>query len=263
MNIQRHQRRDAQTIDVVLRALGKHHSIKQTAQSCSVSYQTAKSWRLSANKLAIPRPPARKKLAAIVETHLDQGARLSLEIAWNNLTGDQSDHITGSNEELLDEAASDVELQLDQRLEIVQQAILTLEQAYAHLNFKRARHAIDPVQRLRLLEYRLSVSEAKLDSELSFHREMIDIFTSNRDLHTTYVAPDRYQRAALTLPFIVEEYFHLAQNGSPEAIYVASKVEEDLGEFRDGVQITHWNAVPIARAIESVSYTHLTLPTKA
>lgn len=250
MKIQRHQRGEAQIIDSVLGALARQRSIKQIAQSCSVSNPTVKSWRLSSNELAIPHALTRKKLAAIVEKYIDKGARTSLEIAWSILTDDSSDPMSGSNEELLENENSQVELTLAQRLKIVQQAIIILEQAYAHLRFKRARHAIDPIQRLRLIEYKLSVSEAMLASEVSFHREMIDIFTSNRDLHTTYVAPDRYQRAALTLPFIVEEFFDVAPNTGLQAIYVASKVEEDFGEFKNGVRITHWNAVPIARAIE-------------
>src|SRR6266576_2488082 len=41
------------------------------------------------------------------------------------------------------------------RLRIVQQALLLLEMNYVHLPLKRAMHAIDPIQRLRLLKFRL------------------------------------------------------------------------------------------------------------
>jgi hypothetical protein len=41
-------------------------------------------------------------------------------------------------------------------------------------------HAVDPLQRLRLLRRRVSL----VANEISFHHEMTDIFTSLRDLHT-------------------------------------------------------------------------------
>ena len=51
--------------------------------------------------------------------------------------------------------ASSGQLTLDERKLIVDQAIVLLTETYVHLPFKRAMHAIDPVQRLRLLRQRL------------------------------------------------------------------------------------------------------------
>ncbi len=48
---------------------------------------------------------------------------------------------------------------------------------------KRAMHAVDPLQRLPLLRRRIG----QLTSEIAFHHEMTDIFTSLRDLHTNYI----------------------------------------------------------------------------
>ena len=62
---------------------------------------------------------------------------------------------------------------------IVDQAIVLLEGFYAHLPLKRAMHAVDPLQRLRLLRHRLE----QFPSELAFHAEMTDIFTSLRPAH--------------------------------------------------------------------------------
>ena len=61
---------------------------------------------------------------------------------------------------------------------LIDQAMLMLQEIYAHLSLKRALHAIDPIQRLQLLRLR----HAALD-EREFHSELIDIFVSLRDLH--------------------------------------------------------------------------------
>jgi len=126
-----------------------------------------------------------------------------------------------------------VELSLDDRRLIVEQAMLLLEQAYAHLPFKRGEQ-----------------------SEVAFHREMIDIFTTLRDLHTTYVVPARLRRAVLLLPFRVESCWE-ERNGELTEVFLASKVDETVisgpggaAGFVDEVELTHWNGVPIRRAIE-------------
>ena len=73
---------------------------------------------------------------------------------------------------------------------------------YVHLPLKRAMHATDPVQRLRLLRRRLgSLQDRK------FHEEMLDIFTDLRDLHTNYVLPAPYNRNTAFLPLMIEEFW--------------------------------------------------------
>src|SRR6266403_5646204 len=60
------------------------------------------------------------------------------------------------------------------RLRIVQQALLLLEMNYVHLPLKRAMHAIDPIQRLRLLRFRLMESrEGALQDGMQFHKRML------------------------------------------------------------------------------------------
>jgi 5-methylthioadenosine/S-adenosylhomocysteine deaminase len=92
-------------------------------------------------------------------------------------------------QELLDRPG---DLTLSDRRLIVEQAILLLEQVYVHLPIKRARYAVDPLQRLRLLEHELQDLRPNEDPgpESSFHEELIEIFTSLRDLHTHYVPPE-------------------------------------------------------------------------
>src|SRR5829696_3704340 len=79
------------------------------------------------------------------------------------------------------------ELSLEHRDQIIDQALFLLEDFYVHLPLKRAMHAIEPVQRLKLLKQR----QSKL-SERAFHDEMISIYTHLRDLHTNYILPEPF-----------------------------------------------------------------------
>ena len=68
---------------------------------------------------------------------------------------------------------------------IVDQALILLEMFYVHMPQKRAMYAIDPIQRLKLLKYRLTQMSEKPEerkmSQVSFHNEMTRILTSMRD----------------------------------------------------------------------------------
>jgi Amidohydrolase family/Peptidase family S41 len=140
------------------------------------------------------------------------------------------------------------QMTLDDRRKIVHQAIVLLDQVYVHLPLKRAMHAVDPLQRLRLLQHRLSeLTPDQLGPDLEFHAEVTDIFTSLRDLHTHYVLPEPYQSHQAYLPFLVEEC--LVRGASR---FVVSKLASDFEHptFQPGVEVTHWNGVPIRRAVE-------------
>jgi cytosine/adenosine deaminase-related metal-dependent hydrolase len=144
----------------------------------------------------------------------------------------------------------DGDLTLADRRLIVQQAIVLLDQAYVHLPMKRARYAVDPIQRLRLMAHRLDALSGadELVPESRFHQELIEIFTALRDLHTHYVPPEPYRSHTVYLPFLVEE---CTRDGRPQ--YLVSKVARgaDLDpSFVAGVEVTHWNGTPIRRAIE-------------
>lgn len=141
-------------------------------------------------------------------------------------------------------------LTAQERSSITEQAIALLEGYYAHLQLKKAMHGIDPVQRLRLLRHRL----ARYESEISFHNELTDIFTGLRDLHTNYLLPDYFARAAAFLPFRVKHYYD--EHGS--RAYVVTETMTGLADphFRPGVQINYWNSVPIDRAVEIAASYH-------
>ncbi|MBI3270365.1 MAG: peptidase S41 [Planctomycetes bacterium] len=133
-------------------------------------------------------------------------------------------------------------LTAQEREQLVDQAEVMLEKLYVHLPLKRSMHAVDPVQRLKLLRFRLSGL-----SERRFHDELIRIFTDLRDLHTNYILPRPYQTKTAFLPFLVEEY----SEGSTRR-YLVSKTFAGFTHptFKPGVTLTSWSGVPIERAVE-------------
>ena len=132
-------------------------------------------------------------------------------------------------------------LTLRQRETVIDQAILMLEELYAHLPLKRALHATDPIQRLRLLRLR----HQALD-EREFQSEMIDIFVGLRDLHTNYILPSAYHPKYAFLPFRVEEYYE--DKRRKYLVSAVSPLNTDPN-LTPGVEITHWNGVPIDVAV--------------
>jgi Peptidase family S41 len=129
-----------------------------------------------------------------------------------------------------------------ERARVVEQARAMIEQLYVHLPLKRAMHATDPVQRLKLLAFRLGAM-----SERQFHDEMIDIFTDLRDLHTNYILPNPYRTRTAFLPFLLEEFW-----AGGERRYLVAKTFAGLADpsFVAGVTVTSWNGIPIERAVE-------------
>jgi C-terminal processing protease CtpA/Prc len=141
------------------------------------------------------------------------------------------------------------ELTLEQRKTIVEQALILIDQNYAHLPLKRAMHSIDPAQRLKLMLQALEQESAgTLRSEAEFHRELTEIFTSVRDLHTNYLLPVPFNKMTAFLPFMVEDYF----DGGKRR-YIVSRVASGFSHptFVAGVEIIYWSGVPIERAVLS------------
>lgn len=148
-------------------------------------------------------------------------------------------------------------LSLKERRQLVRQARHLLEDLYVHLPLKRAAHAVDPLQRLRLLEMSLEPSgdSAVVPAGLSgiaFHRELVEIFTELRDLHTVYVLPSPYRDLTAVLPFLVEQCF-TTKNKKPVPQFIVSKVAASLQHptFKQGVEVLYWNGVPIETAIRN------------
>lgn len=148
----------------------------------------------------------------------------------------------GATQTLPEFLATTGELSLAERLQIVDQAQVMIEQIYVHLPLKRAMHAVDPLQRLRLLRLRLGSL-----SERDFHDEMISLYTGLRDLHTNYILPAPFNSRSAVLPFRIEEFFEDDQRK-----YLVTQVSSLVTDrhFRPGVVPTHWNGVPMERAVE-------------
>ena len=144
-------------------------------------------------------------------------------------------------------------LSLKDRRLLVEQALVLLEMLYVHLPLKRAMHAVDPIQRLKLLKLRLAeMKEGELPSEIQFHDEMQEIFTSTRDLHTNYLLPSPFNKKAAYLPFLIEEYFEKGANKKDEQKFLVSHLLKGFKHptFKHNVEVLYWNGVPIKRAIE-------------
>ncbi|MCC2627151.1 MAG: peptidase [Thermomicrobiales bacterium] len=139
-------------------------------------------------------------------------------------------------------------LSLAERQTLVDQALVLLSDNYVHLPFKVSMHGINPLRRLRLLRTRLErQTDETMDSERDFHTEMSAIFHSMRDLHTNYQLPLPYNKMLAYLPFLVEEY-----RDDNESHYIVSHVVRGYKApgFEPGAEITHWNGIPIDRAVD-------------
>ncbi len=147
-------------------------------------------------------------------------------------------------------------LSRQERLRIVEQALVLMEMNYVHLPMKRAIHAINPIQQLKLLKFQLAEGNV-LESTIDFHRRLLSIFGSTRDLHTLYLLPEPYRSCTAYLPFLVEQCFDrgterflvsrtaIAENAPPD-----SDDEGREARFERGVEVLAWNGVPIVRAIQ-------------
>lgn len=139
-------------------------------------------------------------------------------------------------------------LTLADRRVLVQQALVLIEQNYVHLPLKVAMHAVNPVQRLRLLASRLNrQTETSMDPEWMFHAELSETFHSLRDLHTNYLLPQPFAGKIAYLPYQVEEY-----HDGQDRHYAVTRVVTGYSApgFGVGVEVTHWNGVPVDRAVD-------------
>jgi Peptidase family S41 len=139
-------------------------------------------------------------------------------------------------------------LTLDDRKRLVDQALVMMEQNYVHLPLKVAMHAVNPVQRLRLLRSRLErQTAATMDPEWMFHADLSRTFHSLRDLHTNYILPLPFSGKIAFLPFLVEEYFD--DQGS--AVYLVSRLMQGFSAPQLArAEVKYWNGVPIERAVD-------------
>jgi hypothetical protein len=130
-----------------------------------------------------------------------------------------------------------------QRRLVLDQAEILIGEVYCHLPLKRAMHAIDPLQALRLLRHRL----ADL-SETEFHVQLQRIFLGLHDLHTNYILPSRYAGFAF-LGIFLERCVDTGRTA-----YLVTKTFDHITgdpQLKAGVEVTHWNGTPIQLAVEA------------
>ena len=190
----------------------------------------------------------------------ETGARARLGDAETRLRSHSSGVMLLS--EFLESFEKTSRLSKEERLRIIDQALLLLEMNYVHLPLKRAMHAIDPIQRLKLLKLRLSeMKENDLPPEMVFHSRILEIFASTRDLHTLYLLPAPFRDRVAYLPFLIEQYFEGGNKGERVEKFMVSRVVNEFCQsvpnarpevlsFEPGVEVLYWNGVPIRRAIE-------------
>lgn len=139
-------------------------------------------------------------------------------------------------------------LTLDQRKLLVDQALLLLSENYVHLPLKVAMHAVNPLQRLRVMRARMErLTTDTMDEEWLFHREMSSIFHSVRDLHTNYLLPVPFAGKIAFLPFMIEKCYDA--DDSEHYLISRTVTGYQAPQFGPGAEVTHWNGTPIARAV--------------
>ena len=140
-------------------------------------------------------------------------------------------------------------LTLADRKLLVDQALLLLEQNYVHLPLKVAMHAVNPLQRLRVLRAQLQrQTEQTMGPEWLFHRELSRAFHSVRDLHTNYLLPAPFAGKVAYLPFQLE----LGHDPDGTPYYLVTRLVSGFSApgFGAGAEVTHWNGVRIDLAVE-------------
>ncbi|MBP2301829.1 S41 family peptidase [Azospirillum picis] len=127
----------------------------------------------------------------------------------------------------------------DVRAMLCDQLRFALENYYVHLPQKRAGFAIDPVQALTLL---------RNSDGTNFSRRLLSIVASLRDRHTTLQLAPPWTDMVAYVPFLLEQYH---ENGVPH--YIVTKRFFGFEEIPLGVEVTHWNGVPIGLYLENLA----------
>jgi C-terminal processing protease CtpA/Prc len=154
-----------------------------------------------------------------------------------------------SLDEWNDERRADENLSAQQKQQIVNTAIQMLQNLYVHMDLKRTRRGVNPVQQLNVF---LELIDERM-SDYNFHNSLLQIFKTLGDVHTAYRLPSRYKMAVAFLPFAMNSYYD--QYGSPR--YIVSHSLFDDAElctqqcrFHQGIEVTSWNGVAIAEAVK-------------
>lgn len=146
-------------------------------------------------------------------------------------------------------------LSVDDKLCILKQAQIILDEIYVHKILKRSMYAVNPGDRIDLMirDIRFNViNNVDYREDRNFHKELLSVFSSLRDLHTRYILPYPFKNRFAFLPFLIEEYYATQQDSDPRYIIttVFSEIFKEQSKIRAGLEVLYWNNIPITRAIE-------------
>ena len=134
------------------------------------------------------------------------------------------------------------------RMVLVEQALVLLERNYVHLPLKSAMHAVNPVQRLRLLRARLRPADRRDDGArvASSTRRCRRSSTRCATCTPTTCCPRRSPARSPTC-----RSWWRSTTTAAATKYLVTRVVEGFRAppFGAGVEITHWSGMPIERAV--------------
>jgi hypothetical protein len=133
------------------------------------------------------------------------------------------------------------------RTALVDQALLLVQQFYVHLPRKQVLRGVDPVRRLELLRDRLTA----IGPDASFHAALCETLAELHDLHTVYLLPGDYRHAVAVLPFAVGCH---GSGAARRYLAVSAQPQMEADGLGPGAEITHWNGLPIVRAIDQLAW---------
>lgn len=123
----------------------------------------------------------------------------------------------------------------------------SLRDFYVHLPQKTVSLAIDPLRELELL----ADDAGAYFSIYEFFTRLNRIFANLRDRHTTIGLPAPWNRMIAFLPLVLESCF---EDGRRKLIVTKLIDPPEDRNFTVGVEITHWNGVPLRKFIETYSW---------
>ncbi|SDD61718.1 Cytosine/adenosine deaminase [Pricia antarctica] len=146
-------------------------------------------------------------------------------------------------------------LSYSEKLCILQQAKIVLGEVYVHQILKQTMYAVNPLHRIDLMirnmNYATRIDPDAVADDDTFHNELLDIFSSLRDLHTKYILPRPFRNRFAFLPFLIEEYYPTQEDTEPKYI-ITTYFENILANktaYKKGVEVLYWNNIPIKKAI--------------
>jgi hypothetical protein len=131
---------------------------------------------------------------------------------------------------------------------IVRQALRLLQSLYVHTLDGSTNYFSAAITRLEQLELQCIDGGT---TERMFHSRVINAFKLLRDRHTLYLLPNAFRGRVAVLPFVLTEYFADAGRRYCVSLIEPTKVSDSA--FTVGVDVTHWNGIPLNTVIQSIA----------